>query len=174
MTTADTMPPADARARLDDYFVVLAPDDIRLAGSRVGIESILAHYVYHARTAEEIAALFPSLTLEQVYATILLYPRDRARIGAYLSAWLEWSANERRHAARDPRGSALETRLQEARRQSEPEPASVPGEAGRETVDRLLMAREFEAVVGELYAAGGIEDVFRQMPEARRTAFDRP
>ena len=128
MTTADTEQPAGARSRLDDYFAVLAPDDIRLAGSRVGIESILVHYVYHAPTAEEIAALFPSLTLEQVYATILLYLRDRERIGAYLGEWLDWSTRERQRAAQDPRWRALEERLQEARRRAGPEQTAV-GEA---------------------------------------------
>jgi hypothetical protein len=39
--------------------------------------------------------------------------------------------------------------------------------AVREAVDRLLLAQEFEEVVSELHAAGGIEDVFHQMPGAR-------
>jgi hypothetical protein len=112
MTNADN--PAGTAPRLDDYFTVLAPDDIRLAGSRIGIESILAHYVYHARMAEEIAALFPSLSLEDHPA----HRRERERIGRYLATWLDWSTSERQRAARDPRWQALEQRLQEAYRQA--------------------------------------------------------
>lgn len=67
--------------QLEDYFNVLAPDDIRLKGTRIGIESILYENIYRARTAEEIAQTYPSLTLEQVYATILYYLRDREAVG---------------------------------------------------------------------------------------------
>jgi hypothetical protein len=39
--------------QLEDYFDFLAPDDIRLKGSRIGIETILYEYIYRARTPEE-------------------------------------------------------------------------------------------------------------------------
>ena len=41
--------------QLEDYFNVLAPDDIRLKGTRIGIESILYEYIYRYKTPEEIA-----------------------------------------------------------------------------------------------------------------------
>jgi hypothetical protein len=49
--------------QLEDYFNILAEDDIRLKGTRIGIESILYEYIFRARTAEEIAQQFHTVTL---------------------------------------------------------------------------------------------------------------
>jgi len=57
--------------RLEDYFDFHADNDIRLKGHRIGIESILYEYIHRAQTPEEMAARFPTLTLEHIYATIL-------------------------------------------------------------------------------------------------------
>ena len=66
--------------QLEDYFNFLAPDDIRLKGTRVGIETILYEYIYRARTPEEIAQIYPTVTLEQVYATILYYHHEKKKL----------------------------------------------------------------------------------------------
>jgi hypothetical protein len=55
--------------QIQDYFNFLAPDDIRIKGSRIGIESVLYEYIYRAKTPEEIAQQFETITLEDVYAT---------------------------------------------------------------------------------------------------------
>lgn len=57
--------------QLEDYFDFQRPDDIRLKGSRIGIETILYDFIHRSRTPEQIIESYPSLTLEQVYATIL-------------------------------------------------------------------------------------------------------
>ena len=57
--------------QLEDYFSFLGPNDIRLKGHRIGIETILYDYINKDMTPEEIAAVYTTLTLEQVYATIL-------------------------------------------------------------------------------------------------------
>lgn len=49
--------------QLEDYFNFLAPDDIWLKDTRIGIETILFDYLFRARTPEEIVAIYPSLTL---------------------------------------------------------------------------------------------------------------
>lgn len=67
---------------LEDYFDFLAPDDIRLKGTRVGIETVLYDFICRARTPEEIVRSYPSLTLEQVYATILHSLHERERVAA--------------------------------------------------------------------------------------------
>lgn len=41
--------------KLEDYFDNLALDDIRLKGTRVGIESVLYEYVHRQQTPEAIA-----------------------------------------------------------------------------------------------------------------------
>ncbi|MBD2729471.1 hypothetical protein H6G96_24905 [Nostoc sp. FACHB-892] len=50
--------------QLEDYFDFQRPDDIRLKGTRVGIETILYDYIDRARTPEEISNIYTSLTLE--------------------------------------------------------------------------------------------------------------
>src|SRR5260370_7810874 len=75
--------------QVEDYFDFLSPDDIRIKGHRIGIESILDEYIYRERTAEQIARYFPTLTLEQVYATILYYLHNKEAMDKYLVDWLE-------------------------------------------------------------------------------------
>lgn len=93
---------AGARINLESYFDILAPDDIRIKGARIGIESVLYEYVHRGQTPEAIAARFPSLTLEQVYATILWYLHDRKRLTDYLADWLAFSSTAREHQERNP------------------------------------------------------------------------
>jgi uncharacterized protein (DUF433 family) len=88
--------------KIEDYFDFLADDDIRLKGTRIGIETILFDYLFQAKTAEEIANIYPSLTLEQVYATILYYLHNQALVDAYLKDWLEWSDRMRAEQAKNP------------------------------------------------------------------------
>ncbi len=70
--------------QLDDYFSFLAPNDIRVKGTRIGIETILTDYLELGLFAEQIAARYPSLTIEQVYATLTYYWRNRPQVDAYL------------------------------------------------------------------------------------------
>jgi uncharacterized protein (DUF433 family) len=88
--------------QLEDFFDFLADDDIRLKGSRIGIESVLYEYIYRGQTAEQIAGRFPTLTLEQIYATILYYLHNRATVEAYILAWLESSRQVREAQANNP------------------------------------------------------------------------
>jgi hypothetical protein len=48
-----------------------------------------------ARTPEEIANIYTSLTLEQVYATILYYLHNKEAVGKYITEWLEWGEKMR-------------------------------------------------------------------------------
>ena len=75
--------------QLTDYFNFLAPGDIRLKGSRIGIETILYEYLDCGHAPEEIAQTYSSLTLEQVYATILYYLQNRKNISEYMKNWIE-------------------------------------------------------------------------------------
>jgi len=52
--------------QLEGYFDFQQPDDIRIKGHRIGIETVLYDYLYTALTAEEIAQKWDSLTLEEV------------------------------------------------------------------------------------------------------------
>ena len=88
---------------LEDYFNFLADDDIRLKGTRIGIETILFDYLFKAKTPEEIANTYTSLSLEQVYATILYYLHNRDTVEAYITDWLEWGEKMRAEQQRHPR-----------------------------------------------------------------------
>jgi uncharacterized protein (DUF433 family) len=87
---------------LSDYLTVVAPDDIRIKGTRVGIETVLYDFIHRGLTPEVIAEQYPSLTLEQVYATITYYLHDRERVAAYLANWLEQGRQRREARAKNP------------------------------------------------------------------------
>jgi uncharacterized protein (DUF433 family) len=86
--------------RLEDYFDFLSPDDIRLKGHRIGIDDILEYYL-EGYNPEEIAANLPTLSLEQIHATITYYLHHQSEMDAYLARlwarqeqhYQEWSAN---------------------------------------------------------------------------------
>ena len=81
--------PALTTVPLTEYFLFLSDDDIRIKGTRIGIEHILYEYIHNAKAPEEIAQIFPTVTLEQVYATILYYLQNSVAIAQYVSDWLD-------------------------------------------------------------------------------------
>lgn len=90
--------------QLEDYFVFLAPDDIRIQKTRIGIEHILHEYTHNAKSPEEIAQIFQTVTLAQVYATILYYLENRETVGQYLADWLDFTLkSEAEHDRHLPR-----------------------------------------------------------------------
>ena len=88
--------------QLEDYFIFLSANDIRLKNTRIGIETILYDYIYRSRTPEEIAKTYLSLSLEQVYATVLYYLHNKEEIGAYITNWLEWGHQMREDQKYNP------------------------------------------------------------------------
>ncbi len=69
-----------------EFFDFLKDDDIRVKGTRIGIETILDDYL-NAFSPEEISLRYPSLTLEQIYATITFYLHNQTELDHYLEAW---------------------------------------------------------------------------------------
>lgn len=118
---------------LESYFDFLAPDDIRVKGTRIGIETILYEYIHRGQPAEAIGVRYPSLTLEQVYATITYYLHNPEAINAYLEDWLEHGRRMREEQERNPPPVVVKLRaLATQHRQAEVgarEPDSLP--AGR-------------------------------------------
>ena len=105
---------------LEDYFDVLAPTDIRLKGTRVGIETILSDYQDLGLFPEQIAARYRTLTLEQVYATLTHYWHNREQAEAYLRLVDDELARQRRE--QDAHPSPAVQRLRELARQRELQP----------------------------------------------------
>jgi uncharacterized protein (DUF433 family) len=104
--------------QLEEYFDFLAPNDIRIKGTRVGIETVLYDYIHRDRSPEDIVTHYPSLTLEQVYATITYYLRNRETVSTYLENWLEHGRRMRAEQERNPTPAMLRLRRLKAERQA--------------------------------------------------------
>lgn len=113
---------------LENYFEFIDQEAIRIKGTRVGIETVLCDYKEGA-SPEEIVLRYPTLSLEQVHATLLYYLANREKVETYLKrvrqrqeeAWQE----QQRHPSEFVR--LLRERLERQRdalRQAEP--LSVP------------------------------------------------
>ncbi len=87
---------------LKDNFMFLAENDIRLKGTRVGIETILYEYIDNSRPPEVIADHYYTPTLEQIYATILYYLQNQEEVGTYLEDHLEYCRTAREEYEKDP------------------------------------------------------------------------
>ncbi len=78
----------DTITALEDYFDFVRTSDgtlsaIRVVGTRVGVEYVLRDYMQGA-SPEELALRFPTLTLEQIHATITYSLAQRDEVADYL------------------------------------------------------------------------------------------
>ena len=101
---------------LEDYFDFLEPDVIRIKGHRLGIEDVLELY-NEGYCPEQIALEYDTLSLEEIYATLTYYWRNKTEIDAYLErlrALVEQSIRE--YERREPPDVVKRIRaLQESR-----------------------------------------------------------
>ena len=105
--------------QLEDYFDFLAPNDIRVKGTRVGIETILWDYLDLGLFPEQIAARYRTLSLEQVYATLTYYWRNRERIETYLRAVEKELERQRQEQDRHPSPAVQRLRELASQRQQQ-------------------------------------------------------
>ena len=112
--------------QLEEYFEQLAPDDIRLKWTRIGIESVLYEFIHREQSPEAITKRFPSLTLEQVYATILYYLHNKTEIDAYIAEWLAFGQRMRGEQAKNP--PPVVGRLRQLKRQRQQQRQKVAGQ----------------------------------------------
>jgi uncharacterized protein (DUF433 family) len=104
--------------QLEDYFEFLSPDDIRIKGHRIGIDDVLYYYL-EGYTPEEIAANLPTLSLEEIYATITYYLHNRSEVDAYLSRLATWREQRYREWAANPSPVVQRLRALKAQREEE-------------------------------------------------------
>ncbi len=95
---------------LEDNFMFLAENDIRLKGTRVGIETILYEYIHNSKMPVVIADHYYTPTLEQVYATILYYLQNQEKVGTYFEDHLEYSRKAREEQAKNPPPAVIRLR----------------------------------------------------------------
>lgn len=86
---------------IESYLEFLSADDIRIKGTRVGIETVLDDYLNGA-SPEEIAVRYRTLTLEQVYATITYYFANQQAVEAYLERWRVYAEAAWQEQQRNP------------------------------------------------------------------------
>jgi len=103
---------------LKDYFEFIGPDDIRIKGHRIGIDDVLYYYL-DGYTPEEIAANLPTLSLEQIHATITYYLHNRAGVDAYLSRLADWREQRYREWESNPPPVVQRLRALKAQRAKE-------------------------------------------------------
>ena len=104
--------------QLEDYFDFLSPDDIRIKGHRIGIDNVLDYYL-EGYTPEEIAANLPTLSLEQIHATITYYLHNRPEIDAYLLRLVKWGEQRYQEWAANPSPLVQRLRAVKAQRTKE-------------------------------------------------------
>lgn len=92
---------------LESFFEFLSEGDIRIKGTRVGIETVLDDYL-SGSSPEEIAARYRSLSLEQVYAAITYYLHHRPKMDAYLETWREYTTRTEQEYDRNLPAFALQ------------------------------------------------------------------
>ncbi|MDZ7962990.1 MAG: DUF433 domain-containing protein [Aulosira sp. DedQUE10] len=102
--------------QLEDYFDFLSEDDIRIKGHRIGIDNVLDYYL-EGYTPEEIAANLPTLSLEQIHATVTYYLHNRASINASLSRLAAWREQRYQESVAHP--SPLVQRLLNIKKSTE-------------------------------------------------------
>ena len=103
---------------LEDNFMFLAENDIRLKGTRVGIETILYEYIHNSKMPVVIADYYYTPTLEQVYATILYYLQNQEKVGAYFEDYLEYCRKAREEQAKNPSPAVIRLRKLIAEREA--------------------------------------------------------
>jgi uncharacterized protein (DUF433 family) len=87
---------------LEGYLDFLGPDDIRIKGTRVGIETVIRAFS-DGHSPEMIQQEYPTLTLEQVYAVITYYLQHPSELDEYVRRLDEWADQQRaKQQASDP------------------------------------------------------------------------
>ena len=87
--------------QLEDYFIFLSEDDIRIKGHRIGIDNILFYFL-EGYTPEEIKSIYPDLSLEKIYATFTYYFHNQKAIDAYLNRIKNWKETRYQESLEHP------------------------------------------------------------------------
>ena len=96
---------------------LVADDDIRVKGHRIGLEHIVQRY-HEGYSPEEIALDFPGLELKAIYVIIGYYLHNQGDVDAYIARLDAKVAVDYQSWAAEPRSPAS-LRVQELRTQRE-------------------------------------------------------
>lgn len=83
--------PTEVHMQLEDYFEFdkvetdFGPvEQIRIKGHRIGIEHVIGYFKEGFSAEAILREVYPSLSLEKIYATILFYEANKERIEEYI------------------------------------------------------------------------------------------
>jgi len=107
---------------LENNFDFLSQEDIRIRGTRIGIETVLEDFLERGLSPEEISVRYTNLTLKQVYATITYYFFNQEKVDAYLNAWRQnyeagWQQQRRNPPSHVKRLLEIKTKRKASKRQ---------------------------------------------------------
>lgn len=71
------------KMELQDYFDFNSEIDIRIKGHRIAIQHVLNKY-RQGKGPDELLCLFSTLSIEEIYATILYYLANKEEVEVYL------------------------------------------------------------------------------------------
>lgn len=105
---------------LESYFEFLGKDGIKIKGTRVYLEDVVRQY-YRGEAPEQIHESFPSVSIEQAYATILYYLANRTDMDAYIKTMREETEQRYQEYMKNPSEFqiSLKKRVEALRRQKE-------------------------------------------------------
>lgn len=107
------------RMHIEAYFDFVSPEEIQIKGHRIWIENILYEYLHNAMSPDELADRFPTLTMEQILATLLYYHQHKAELDQYLADWLEYSHRMWREQQANPTPDMIRLRKLKAAREAQ-------------------------------------------------------
>ena len=86
---------------LAHYLEFLDPLDIRVKGTRIGLDDVV--YAFRqGMTPDEIVTRYHSLTLEQTHGVIAYYLHHRTAVDEYMIRLEAWREHRRREARQHP------------------------------------------------------------------------
>jgi len=64
-------------------------------------------YIHNGKSPEEIESLFSTVSLEQIYATILYYLRNQEAVSTYFHQWLDYCRQAQEEHDQNPPSAVL-------------------------------------------------------------------
>jgi uncharacterized protein (DUF433 family) len=122
--------------KLEDYFDFANANAIRIKGTRINIEHVLRDYELGA-SPEELVLRYPTMSLEQVHATILYYLANHVEVQNYLKRIYQQQMTEYQGWLQDPSGGASEFVIN-LRKRLATEREKLSASVLDEYVDRML------------------------------------
>jgi uncharacterized protein (DUF433 family) len=121
--------------QLEDYFDFVEPDVIRLRGHRIGLEHVVELF-NRGHSPEMIVAYFGTVSLEEVYAAITYYLRNKSEVDAYLERLDQFVEERIREADANPSPVAVRLRALQQQRERERDQRQQSGQEERRTAQQ--------------------------------------